>query len=67
MTDLQNDLTPFFFQLRPLPGDDDAQQLVDEASLGDGEVDHRDLGGRFRGEVRVLQTGRHLWKEYPSS
>ena len=59
--DLKDDLAPLLFQLWPLPGDDDAEQLVDEAGLGDGEVDHRDLGRRFRREVRILETGCHLY------
>ena len=61
---LKNDLTSLLFQLWPLPGDDDAEQLVNEAGLGDGEVDHRDLGRRFRREMRVLQTGRHLQETF---
>eukprot|EP00955_Chlamydomonas_euryale_P056138 356328-Chlamydomonas_euryale.AAC.3 len=40
---LQHQLGLFFLQLRPLPGDHDAQQLVLEAVKCDHEVDQSDL------------------------
>ena len=47
-------------QVGPLLGDGDAEELVLEALLRDGEVEQRHLDGRLGRVVRVGQLGRHV-------
>ena len=61
--DLQNDLASLLLQLWSFTSHDNAKELIDEAGLRDGKVDHRDLGRGLRGEVRVLQTRGYLQKD----